>query len=258
MDQEIKLFKEPIRERQFTLPCGLLFSGELIKEVSLTPMTAKDRKEAADPAMRNNGGKLISKLLANRITKIGEEKPTMDMIRRMLTADRDFLLLKLCDITYPNKPIEATFSCSNSRCGEKFDLEIPLDEIEVLEMPEEYQDNIYPGKNVRYFDFDLPEWEVKAKFQFPDGRIQEAVATRLRQNMAEGEQIIFSKMILEWNGISSIAVAQLDTFPMELISEIEKAVSGHTYGPKFNKSMICPSCGQENEGGLDISGFLFR
>jgi len=254
----VQLYKKPVGEVEIYLPCGLFHDGEVYREAKISPLTARDRKDLAEA--RNNPAKAITKLLTNRLTVVGPfSRPIPDyVINKLLSGDRDFIIYQLHRITDPNKTeLEATLQCSARGCGAQFEFVIPFSEIKIKEMSDTI--SIYDEKKTRYWEFESVEWEVKAKFRFVDGKIQEAIAPRLRSNPVEGEYLLFSKMLLEWNGLTSLTMDQIESLPEPLIREIEKSLTEKAkYGPDFDVKIMCPECGTVMRGGIDFSTFLFR
>jgi len=256
----VQLYKMPAGESEITLPCGLLIEGEIEKSVKISPMTGKDRKDMADPALRNNPAKIITKILKNRLIQIGDFKfPSIPdkLIRSLLAGDRDYLLMKIHQLGNKEREFKANITCE--KCGETFEILMDYDEIPVREMDEDAQKMIDHGKKVRYWEFIDEDWGINAKFRYIDGTIQEAVAPKLRQNIVEGEYMIFAKMIIEWNGLTSLTVKQIEDFPRVLVEMIENVMKEHKFGPSFDtQAFVCPMCGANTEGGIDFTSFLFR
>jgi len=259
----VQLFKRPVGDAEITLPCGLLIDGEIVKEARISPMTGKDRKDLVSPTMRNNPAKIISRLIENRLLELGEHKAPgipRKYIKAMLAGDRDFILMKLHQISNPTEAdLETIITCPARRCGEEFEVTIPYEQIKLREMPSELQEQIDAKKNVRFWAFESEAWGVKARFRFMDGKMQEDVAPKLRQNVVEGEYMIFAKMILDWNGLTSLTISQIEELPKALIEEVENSLGEHQYGPDFEDQVfVCPSCGMTIKGGIDFSSFLFQ
>jgi len=257
----VQLFRKPVGEVEIDLPCGLLIDGEVYKKAVITPLTGRDRKAMVDQKSRSNPSKVVTKLLTNRLLSLGPYKhPVADVrIKALLSGDREYIVYKLYEITDPTrKDLEATLQCQNRACGSNFEFNVPFDEVKVIRMTDADQERIHDGKKTRYWEFEDEEWAVKAKFRYVDGKIQEQVSPRLASNPVEGEYMLFSKMILEWNGLTSLTMDQIETLPEPLIRKVEKALADHKLGPDMDLNIVCPECGVATRGGLDFTTFLFR
>ena len=255
-DPNKPIFKQKIvGETEVELPCGLLLGGTLHKTAMVTPIMVKDRKDAMDPSRKRNGAKIVSHLLESRVTRIGEISPVGPLhSKSLLAGDREFLLLKLYEVSNPGKPLTAQFKCSH--CKADVEVEIPMEEISILQMPEDAQNDTTGA--VRTFKVDLPDWEVSAVFKYPNGEMQEAVAPLIDTNPAEGELMLFRKMLVSWNGGPPLTEIQFDTLPIGLISGLEKAMMEKSFGPDLRKKLLCGNCGETSFTGLNIANFLFR
>lgn len=255
MTKQKALFKQTVKEGNFTLPCGLLTEdGERIKDVLLTPLTVEDRKKATDNNSKNMG-KIVSELLLARIKKLGGQPPTPIQMRELLLFDREFLMLKLWEVSNPGKELEPEFKCS---CGETFSVNLPVDDIEIREMPEDTPVDTKTGH--RYWDFKNEEFSSSARMRFVDGGIQEALSPTMRKSMAEGEQKLLVKMVLEWFGpegsAGTLTLPEVKTFPLGLVVAFEDEVGKHKYGPDFSLKVTCPECESDMDGVFNIVNFL--
>jgi hypothetical protein len=85
------------------LPVGYIEegNGRVHREATLRKMTGNEEAPLADPKLRSNRGKLITALLGSCITALEEvEKINPTVIRRLFSADRNYLLLELRRLTF--------------------------------------------------------------------------------------------------------------------------------------------------------------
>jgi hypothetical protein len=95
------------------LPVGYIEegNGRVHREATLRKMTGNEEAPLADPKLRSNGGKLITALLGSCITALEEvEKINPAVIRRLFSADRNYLLLELRRLTFGDE-MEAHDRC---------------------------------------------------------------------------------------------------------------------------------------------------
>lgn len=255
-----QLFKQPTRDASHELPCGVLIDGELVKTVTITPLTIEDRKNVADKPNKNNTGKIITNLLNNRILALGEEQPTPVQLGKMLLFDREYVMLRLFELSNPGKPLNVAFECK--KCGETFEVDIPTDELDIVKMTDEAQKKIDTKTGVRYWDYKNEEYGVSGRIRYIDGATQEALSPALRKNIVEGEQKLMVKMILEWFGpegsVGGLTLPEIQTFPLALVNDFEDQLVKQKCGPIFKKKVVCPECDKSMEGVFDITSFLFK
>jgi hypothetical protein len=143
-------------ELTFDLLAGFK-EGELLhKEITIREMTGADEEAVAKPEVRGNSGKVITTLLSNCVLRIGGlEKGRMspakweDIIRKLYIGDRDYILLKIRELTYGN---EMSVDTRCPFCKSNLKLDFFLEEIEIrpvdgdpgvitLELPKGYNAN---------------------------------------------------------------------------------------------------------------------
>src|SRR5688500_16379214 len=106
--------------RRFMLPGGYADADcELFREVEVAPLTGRDEELIAQqPGAR---GALLTALLARCVLRLGPVGPVSeDLMRRLLVGDRQFLLLKLRQLTFGDD-VQATVHCPWETCRQKID-----------------------------------------------------------------------------------------------------------------------------------------
>ena len=100
------------RQCEFTMPIGTANGdGSYHREGTLRKMTGRDEAILADPKNQRNGGKLVTNLLQSCIVSLdGVEKISKELIGKMYSADRNYLLIQLRSFTFGNE-LEASYTC---------------------------------------------------------------------------------------------------------------------------------------------------
>jgi hypothetical protein len=85
-------------EYTVTLPCGVVVDGKIHRDVVLTPFTVADRKSLGEKDVQRNPARMTTRILKNKIKSIGDiESVSEDLIRKMMSFDRDYLLYQIRD-----------------------------------------------------------------------------------------------------------------------------------------------------------------
>jgi len=113
----------------FQLPLGYTDeAGTLHREVELNPLTGKEEELVA----RNHGQEsapLVAIVLSRCLRRLGSIAPVpADVIGRLPKEDRQFLLLKLREITFGDM-VQTTVTCPWPGCGNKVDINFSTKDI---------------------------------------------------------------------------------------------------------------------------------
>jgi hypothetical protein len=136
-----KQLKEKPEQGLFVLPGGfipLLGDGVCHQLVKLRQLTGREEEMIlqAESAARNgiddiNIITLTTNLLASCIENIGTvHEINADLVRRLLICDRDYLLLKLRQISFGDR-IDARLQCPNESCKKPMDVKFDINTIDV-------------------------------------------------------------------------------------------------------------------------------
>jgi len=244
-------------EYSFVLPCGLLLEdGTVLKDIKLTPLTGRDRKLLFEPKFQQNQAAMTTELIKQRLIGIGPDyRPiATGEIRKLLVGDRDFILLKLSQITHGDKLLART-RCPT--CGVELDIEVDINSLPIKEMTEEEQRSIRDGRRV--FKFSRPELRiVECTLMWPDGEMQEKLARRKSGNIAEGFNFLISQMMMSFNNGPPLTFYQVEDLPLPVLEAFDDATVEYRRGPDLMPTMSCEACGSETVVSLDILSFFFR
>jgi hypothetical protein len=109
--------------------------GVLHREVDLAPLSGREEELLADPR-QGGGAAAVTAILSRCLRRLGTISPVpAELVRRLLVADRQYLLLKLRDITLGDQ-VQATISCPWADCGQKVDIDFSLRDVPVTESQE--------------------------------------------------------------------------------------------------------------------------
>jgi hypothetical protein len=247
-------------QHEVSLPVGYLDpdTGTLHRQATLRKMTGREEALMADPKLRNNGGKLITALLANCVTSLeGVDSIDGEVIRHLFSADRNFLLLELRRLTFGDE-MEANYRCPS--CSGITTLWEDLSDIEVRTI----EDGQVPEVTVTLKDGYAAakgQWEHTFVFGLPTGEDEEASASRRDNNPSRQRDALLARCLkevgdLEPKKIRAMGARILADLSMGDRRLIQQAIDEAAPGPDLTHLVSCDHCGREFRAALDMSHFF--
>lgn len=109
--------------------------GRVHRDVELVPLSGREEEFLADKKMTTSAA-LVTAILSRCIHHIGAISPVSKQVSRdLLVADRQYLLLKLREITFGGE-VQATIFCPWPDCGNKVDIDFSLEDVPVRKSKE--------------------------------------------------------------------------------------------------------------------------
>jgi hypothetical protein len=202
------------RSKILELPCGIERAGSTERSVEIVKLKGRIQRDIARLQGKKNpdAGALIDAILHPSLIAVGEGKPKGNDIRKMLIADRDWLLFELRKHTW-GPLVTAKHICSTCDAPmvyENFDLNtlevISLDDdaawwdgaqviqaSDVAEMGSDERAKLM----FRVYQIENEELEVSATFRYGTGFDQGALS-RLADKPVEAAWKMMSLTCLEW------------------------------------------------------------
>jgi hypothetical protein len=232
-------------------------TGETVREVRLGKLTGNEEALLVEPRLRQNGGKLITALLAScvRAADTGDRVGPQTM-RRLTSADRNFLLLELRRLTFGDE-LDARYQCP--RCGESTLVVEDLAELEVRTL-DELSDDIAVELRDGYRD---PGGGVHRElvFRLPTGEDEEAAGSRRDGNAARQRDALLARCLrrvgeLEPRRVEALGSRILGELSMSDRRLIHQAIDAAAPGPNLIRTVTCDRCLEEFRAMLDMSRFF--
>ncbi len=223
-------------EGLFLLPGGYWDrDGILHREVQLRPLTGREEEWIADPAREWTEAALVTALLRRCIERIGPDRPTEEMVRSLVVGDRDYLMLRLRQITF-GKRVALTLICPRSECAKKMDIDLALDQIPIEPKP------IAPHHALTLSeDAGHPEQEIV--FRIPNGADQEAARGWSELDARGRVNRLLARCLLKIGEVDAITPDRVSRLSEKAVEEI--AVAMERNSPLIDAEMeaCCPECG---------------
>lgn len=246
------------REFEFELPVGYVDDdGRVHRTAVLRKMTGHEEALLADKKLRQNGGALVSELLASCLRRLGDVKPVTRKIAAELTSpDRNYLLLELRKITF-GEEMEASYTCT--RCGETtrvmHDLnDLPVRRVNGAGAPEivVHLDDGYEDKEQVYSDY---------VFRLPTGADEEKIAAIAKENPSRGTNALLARCL---RAVGDMPTPRREALGTKLMSDltmgdrarIEKAFRKEMPGVDLGREIDCEGCGRTFHASMDLTSFF--
>ena len=242
--QEVEIRITPPSDTVVNLPGGYITSaGEVATEAEVRELNGRDEEEISKATTL---GKALLTILKRGTVRIGKEPVTEEMLDRLLSGDRDMLLLGIFRATFGNIAHLGGYCGS---CAETKDVDVEIDkDIKVKVLTDSLNDRTFTvkGKTLEY------------TVELPTGITQKELMLSADKTVAELNTLLLEQTVVkigEAPVVSKIQVQNLGlTDRRKIVDEINKRVCG----PQFNDlTLPCPDC--EGEVQVPISlGTLFR
>lgn len=226
----------------FRLPGGYVDDGGVVhREVELVPLTGADEERLAGlnaPAVA-----VITQLLARVVRRIGTlPQPGPGVMRSLLVGDRDFLVVKLRQLTLGDE-VDIDLSCANAECGKRMDLSFVLTNMPVEERP----------VDSRFFELQTDDGG-EVVFRLPTGGDQEALAAWAADG--DGVRRLLARLIQRIGPLQCPGPEVVASLPESVCAQIEERM--RRLSPEVSAEIegVCPECGSPFSRQLDLPYLL--
>lgn len=248
------------REIEVTLPIGYTDEeGRHYRTVVLRKMTGKEEAILADKRNQRNGGKLVTELLHSCTVRFGDlPKGGPAIIENLFSADRNFLLLKLRNLTFGSE-LAARYTCPS--CDEIVHVNEDLDDLPVRSLgADESAEDIMVELDDGYLDKDGQAHRTLS-MRLPTGADEAAVAPQMRQNASLGKNALLSRCL---KSLGDVPRHRLEAMGPKILSEltltdrrkIDRAMNQAAPGVDLIREIMCSNCGSTFKSSLDMTNFL--
>lgn len=244
-------------EQSCWLPGGYIDEhGVRHREAILRQLSGREEELLATMPGADRAGR-ISQILARCVERIGTISPVTEAFARgLVVADRQYLLLKLREISFGDR-IEGTIACPWPQCGAKADIDFKTSDVPVKHCEEMAASYELVLSSDEIFEDDAGRRHSRITFRLPNGEDQELLGPILNQNPAEALSGLLERSILEsdggWEDIAGF-VAQLP--PLVRVA-LENAMQDHAPLVELGMDVTCPECGRAYKAPFELQDFFF-
>jgi hypothetical protein len=246
-----------MEQTTWMLPGGYVDeAGKIHRDFEILPLTGQEEELLADRAKGNSAG-LVTVILSRCTRRLGAISPVSEgLTRNLLVADRQYLLLKLREMTFGDQ-VQASISCPWPDCGKRVDIDFSIRDIPCRE-------SVNKGPTYRmqlsaeaaFKDTDGSEYR-EIVFRLPNGGDQEKISPLVSENEAMALATLLGRCLVSIGPFSSPedeAIRRLSPLArMEIEREMEAVA------PKVDTTLgaNCPECGREFAVPFDLQDFFF-
>ena len=234
----------PPSDTVVTLPGGYInTAGEVITEAEVRELNGNDEEAIAKAS---NVGKAILIILQRGTVRVGDEKADERILDRLLSGDRDMLLLSIFKVTF-GRTADIPGYCGG--CQEMKVVQVDLDQdIKIKTLADPINDRVFTVQGKKN------EFVV----QLPTGVTQKEMIINSDKTSAELSTIMLENTVLKINNSPVLSKLQVQNLGLVDRRTINEAIEKRLVGPQFDEvKVICPEC--EGEVSVPINfGTLFR
>lgn len=231
-------------------------NGVVHREVELTPLTGRE-EELLAAHQRRETASLVTIVLQRCIRRIGTvPSVTEAVIRNLLVADRQYLLLKLRQLTLGDF-VRATICCPWAGCGKKVMVSFTIQDIPVTESV--HKGPIYRMELSPEARFVVEQGEIyrEIAFRLPNGGDQELISPLLAQNEAEALTRLLQRCLHSIGPLQHPSPDMVDRLSPLARMEIEQQMEAVAPRVELTMESKCPECGRDYAVPFDIHHFFF-
>jgi hypothetical protein len=218
-------------ENSFPLPGGLMLEPDhLLNKASLRPLSGHEEEWLArHPGMP--GAARVTWLLSACLLSVNDHPVTADLVRQLLVADRDYLILQLRRLTL-GENIQAVIPCA--ACNNKMDVSFRVSDVPIEARPQAAS------------SYTLQLSDRHVSFRLPTGGDQEAV---LRIKAEDAASELLKRCILDDGGrpLSADECDSLIAFMERMAPQLD-----------LELDLKCPECSHQFFFPFDTTAFFLE
>ncbi len=243
--------------RTITLPGGLVDAdGTVHREAVIVPLGGGEEELLAQDRAGPAAVK-VTEVLARCVKRIGARSPvSAEDARRLLVADRDFILLQLRALTFGDE-VCATIACPWPECGQRADVDFKISDIPIVERPAtalHHRIDLPPNS------FEGSDWDPapdSVRLRLPNGEDQEQLSALLDENEAEALTGLLGRCIVELGDGQAASQELIQRLPPAARLEIERRMEALAPQTSLVMDVTCPDCHKAFTAPFHLQDFFF-
>jgi hypothetical protein len=239
----------------FHLPGGYVDrAGTVHQEVELGSLSGREEELLASYDSWQRAS-LVTALLSRCIRRLGTIRPVSEEVARdLLVADRQYLLLKLREVTFGDR-VQATMICPQPACRAKTDIDFSTRDVPVQASSDKGPLHEVQLSSEAAFVDSEGKVHREAVFRLPNGRDQEAVILILMHDEIRAAAMLLERCLQRLGSLANVNAEQLSPLARMELEEHMAALA-----PRVELTMegVCPECRQTFAVPFDLEQFIFE
>lgn len=233
---------QPLPETVIDLPGGLVTpTGEVVTEAEVRELTGRDEEAIARTASR---AATLQIILNRGVVRIGDAKADEPTLDKILSGDRDMLLLAIYAATF-GREVTVTPFCND--CQERVEAEIDIIDATPVKRLASMSD--------RTFTVETTKGNVTATL--PTGKVQREMMLSSEKTTAELSTILLQGCIVEINDMPILNPSKVLDLSIRDRRKIADEIVKRTPGPQMQDiTAPCPKCGETLEVPLSLAALF--
>lgn len=244
-------FTEMSEDGLCLLPGGYVAeNGEVYREAELSPLTGREEDWLGSLRPDICAASVVTTLLSRCLKRIGPlASVSRSLVGDLLTGDRDYLMLKLREMTFgPN--VEAVWRCASSDCYKPMDVTFSLADLAV-------ESRTAPTRYfTRRIPYDRPDGELIVEYRLPTGADQEALAPIVRSDEEIAINQLLARCSRRVSDCSQPSEAFFRNLPAAVREEIIVEMEGRAPQVVIELDLSCPECRASFSAEFDFTAFF--
>ncbi len=247
----------PTRSYEVDLPIGLTEGGELHRRAVVRKMRGHEEALLYDREL--GPGELVSRILAGAMLRLGSiEAPGPEVVDRMYSADRNFLLLHIRRLTLGDG-MPAHYRCPG--CGSEVRTlarisDIPVRSVGEGEDPELVTVPLEDG----YVDRQGKE-HTEVTLRLPRGEDEVFVSSLVERDPVKAADALVLRCV---RSFGTLPAAEVEAYGLRILRDLalgdrlhlQRALSDDAPGARLRTLVRCDNCDTRFERMLDVSDFF--
>jgi len=246
-----------MRQLSYRLPGGYVDAAGLVhRDGELVPLSGREEELLANSHAPSSAA-LVTSILSRCVRRLGTISPVPeDVARGLLVADRQYLLLRLREVTFGSQ-VRSSIVCPWPDCRQRIDVSFPLDAIPVRESTD--HGPIYTlmlSPEAAMVDAQ-GEHHREVAFRLPTGADQEALSAMVLDNAAQALTLLLQRCIQRIGPFEEPGAELVGRLSPLARMEIEQHMEA--VAPQLDLTMesTCPECNREYVEAFDLQEFFF-
>lgn len=247
----LRPLERPLFTQTFTLPGGYVDEEGLIhREVELAPVSGFEEELLGTMEPLGRSARLVTALLARSLKRVGTVPAvTTSLVRNLLVGDREFLMLRLRELTLGEK-LKAMIVCGDPKCAQTMDIVLNLHDLIPAAKPVDR----------RIFQWKLHEGEQTFAFEFrlPTGADQEAAADWPSGDAGATINRLLAGMITRIDDNCSVDDQAIAMLPEPVLQKLERRIEELAPLAVIDLNVKCVECRRPSVARLDVTWLFLQ